>query len=187
MERVTWLVRHGEATHNVDFTNRGARAYMDPQHCDSLLTTVGETQARQCTLPYEVELVVVSPLRRALQTANLVKIASSIPVVVLDCVREFPIGHTPNIICGAYHPTSFDFSQMKPLYKNWEDGRLETISEVDERVLIFCEWLANRSERNIAVISHNSFLNRFMTNTCVARIDAKELSHACPIRWIPIL
>jgi len=179
-----WLVRHGEATHNVDFAQRGYAAYTDPKHRDSLLTALGEQQAMQCTLPPEVELVVVSPLQRALQTAEYAQFASSIPVIVLDCVREFPIGHTPNIVLHVHHPIGFDYSQAMAQQEDWSDGRMETSDEVDLRVRTFCEWLSQRPEQNIAVISHSSYLNRFMRNTGVLQAPDKPLPHVLPIHWV---
>ena len=70
------IFRHAEALHNEAFKVRGRVAYTDPQFLDPELTELGKQQCLELKPQvmerlHSMELVVVSPLRRTLQTALL--------------------------------------------------------------------------------------------------------------------
>lgn len=181
MAQVFWLVRHGEATHNLDGAARGEVAYFDPRHTDSLLTPLGEQQARDCTLPEEVELVCVSPLRRARRTAELVGNPSNAPTVVLPALREFPRGHTPNVWLGEPAGDTWLMPDCSPLGEvlAGSAGALETTEQLDERLAEVRTWLAARKERRIAIVAHGSLFHRLMG----CGPDEPFLPHAQPRQW----
>ena len=58
-----WCVRHGEATHNVDFAVRGEAAYVDPRHANSDLTPRGKA-------PEPVAQVSVEPAAKKQRVAE---------------------------------------------------------------------------------------------------------------------
>ena len=84
-------VRHGEAAHNVAYETRGEAAYVDPAYVNSSLTVRGRRQAAECRWPRKPTLGVASPLRRAQDTAHLA-LPLDVPLVTLDCIREYPNG-----------------------------------------------------------------------------------------------
>uniref|UniRef100_A0A7S0G969 Uncharacterized protein n=1 Tax=Proboscia inermis TaxID=420281 RepID=A0A7S0G969_9STRA len=129
------------------------------------------------------ELVVTSPLCRAVQTAIIAfsdhlpqninddnrkgnskkKNNATIPFVAHDLAREDHGVH----ICDKRRPRSqqgaefpqVDFTMVKSeeddLFRN--DQR-ESADEVCERIYQFLEWLRDRSEENIAVTTHSGWL-----------------------------
>lgn len=164
-----WCVRHGEATHNVDARQRGsAVAYLDPRHFNSELTPRGKAQARRCALPGRPDVAVTSPLRRAMQTAHIALIPhQGVPLVVLDCLREFPNGmHTPNRLFRSQD--------------TWRPDAEETPLALRGRVDAFLQWVRDvkHLHHKIAVFGHTSFLEALL-----GRGAAQPLPHAQVVRW----
>ena len=61
-------IRHGQSTFNAAWAATGA----DPMHYDARLSALGREQVaatRALLVPYPVEIVLVSPLTRAIETA----------------------------------------------------------------------------------------------------------------------
>ena len=74
--------RHGRGLHNVAARDRGKAAYKDPALIDAALDDVGREQANTlgkqlCEAGVLVDVVLVSPLTRALQTAMVSQVDSS--------------------------------------------------------------------------------------------------------------
>lgn len=154
-------VRHGEATHNVAFATQGEAAYVDPAHINSALTPRGRRQAAECTWPCIPEVGVSSPLRRALDTAHRA-LPLDIPLITLDCLREFPNGvHTPNRL--GRNPDS------------WQASPEETPDQLEKRVESFKAWARSAGYGCIAVFSHTSFLEALLGRK-------EELPHGCVVQ-----
>eukprot|EP01036_Dinobryon_divergens_P037286 gene37286-48748_t len=167
------FVRHAEGEHNV-VGEKDKRNYLLPAFEDAILSSVGviqsETLANKSTLINSIgnaQLVVVSPLRRALQTASLSfpYLIDRIPWIALECVREVTGLHP----CDKRRPvsvTSTDFphvnfehlvSDEDPLYHLYSNSR-EPEEKVVERCREFMRWLSLRPEREILVVTHDAFL-----------------------------
>ena len=56
--------------------------------------------------------------------------------------------------------------------------RKETIQELDNRVDQMFEWLEERNEKNIAIVSHSSFIGHFKDG--VMGDEDNELEHCFP-------
>ena len=69
-----YLIRHGEAQHNVLFKQHGMKTFFDQNYCDTKLTELGYNQAIRLGETWEeidkIDLVLVSSLTRTLQTAQ---------------------------------------------------------------------------------------------------------------------
>lgn len=67
-----YLIRHGEADHNVGAKLYGDAAYDMPQYWNPSLTEKGIQQARRLQTMIELQdkYIIVSPLQRALETAH---------------------------------------------------------------------------------------------------------------------
>ena len=99
--KVVYFIRHGESTANV--CEPGTRG----NHPDPLLTPTGLEQALSLTLKsrnWGVEVVVSSPLRRAMHTANLAFHGQGVPHYLQPLVREIG-GHSSGLLDhSAHHP-----------------------------------------------------------------------------------
>jgi len=178
------IVRHAEGTHNVASNPKAA------EHFDAMLTSLGEQQCAklhdltQSAMPGgPPQLIVSSPLTRTLKTAEIcfaTAIASGAPVVAEENFRE-----TVNYLPDARRTTRelsidfpyVDFSRIKneedPLWAKYvakfgdHEAHLDLRETNDAvglaiRVRAAMEFLASRSERTIAVVSHQAFLLHMM-------------------------
>lgn len=188
--KVVHLIRHGQGYHNVAAAHHGAAAYKDQTLRDSRLDETGRKQAKALGTQMrerrmQVDVVLVSPLLRTLETASLMfppqgttttaAAASNVPstrppMVAIELCREAFGGHP----CDQRSAVSVvskefghvDFSLVETDVDTWHDpDRRETVREVSIRAEKFLEVLRNRPERNIAVVSHGVFLETLL-NKC---------------------
>eukprot|EP01047_Picozoa_sp_COSAG01_P074335 COSAG01_NODE_12392_length_1748_cov_2.859231_2_plen_391_part_00 len=103
--RVVHFIRHAQGTHNIAVATEGEAAYANWKYRDARLTEVGREQARGAAptaAKMRFDTVLVSPLSRTLQTADLVlppscksKMVQPAPRSVLSTLPlRFP-GHPP--------------------------------------------------------------------------------------------
>eukprot|EP00850_Spirogloea_muscicola_P023171 SM000334S12540 [mRNA] locus=s334:51136:53698:- [translate_table: standard] len=206
------LIRHGQGYHNVA-GEMDYGAYMSAEYFDAALTPMGWQQTTALknhihNLPggLQVDLVVVSPLMRTLQTAagvfgsgKVVDGDSQTPLM-LSNVGKSEVGPISSKGCPPFvavemcrehlgvHPCdrrntltsyqdqfpSIDFSLVETDEDTWWHADVrESEEQLTARGQLFCQWLMNRNERNIAVVSHSSFLLHMLSlfgNDCEANI-----------------
>ena len=168
VEKVLYFVRHGEATHNVvRETHVGTdNPYLNPALTDAPLTAVGRAQAerlRPAADGLPLELVISSPLTRALETARLAfaaHLARGAPFVAVESCRE-QIGQN---LCDKRQPASLtrplfpeaDMSAIAEADELFTPAR-ETLGALAQRADAFLHEIRRRPEKHIAVVSHSSF------------------------------
>ena len=164
-----YFVRHGQAIHNVAKDNHKGEGnpYLDPALTDAPLTQLGREQARRLlpsTSALLVEVVICSPLSRAVETACLgfaAQLERGVPFVAVESCRE-QLGQNlcdarcETALAAAAH-TRVDFSAIAPTDELFTPTR-ETLSELTCRAAAFLRLLQQRPERRIAVVTHSSFL-----------------------------
>lgn len=162
------LIRHGQSQFNAAFDSIKR---VDPMIFDPRLTELGRAQAAKLADPARwsnVELVVASPLTRAIETAELAFAGHGAPLRIEALHRERAehsgdIGRrTPELKADFPH---LEFDHLDDRWWHHDPARPEAIAvETEEqllaRVAAFREWLAARREREIAVVGHGTFLNR---------------------------
>jgi broad specificity phosphatase PhoE len=170
--KTVYLLRHAEAQHNVvphNFT------LPDPS-----LTSRGVRQAQRLVDNFSadalanVELIVTSPLRRCLQTVSNAfgrRIDWGIvPVVVLPDLQE--TGDHPCDTGSSPAALEAEFPQLaseirRDLKPDWYAKVGENASDEEallERAQRVKQWLGDRPERVIMVVSHNGILRRLLGN-----------------------
>lgn len=164
MTRIVHLIRHGQSTFNHHYEVTGE----DPGHIDARLTELGLSQveeARRRMAEEPVDLVIASPLTRALQTAHGVFGDRDVPVLVTCKHRErlessCDVGRSPALLGADFPHWSFDHL-ADPW---WHAGELDTRGlpyepedVFQERVRHFAEWIDARPETAIAVVGHGTF------------------------------
>lgn len=179
-------IRHGESTFNAAHRATG----IDPNHRDARLTPRGEGQARAARarlrdIPFE--LVVVSPLTRAIQTAAILfeghpsEPRLLVEVLHRECQEsscdvgraaselkaDFPhldVGHLPEVWWHAEEGAALTFGLP-----------IEPRHLFDRRVAGFREWLRARPEKTIAVVGHGTFFyhltGTFLENCATIELD----------------
>lgn len=187
-EKIIHLVRHAKGAHNAaaefDYS-----AYKREDLEDAFLTEEG---VEQCFLLAEesefladaVELVIVSPMNRTIQTAvyGFPNLLGRVPWIARPEVRE-TMGQHP---CDRMMPVShkianypdIDFqalsnSDRDEAYYSYNDLR-EPLHDIEMRGRTFIEWLRNRPEKEIVVVTHSGFLLTFVNR--VLRDYVKDFS-----------
>lgn len=151
----------------------GPASYTDPALHDAPLNDVGRAEARAAALALHREerpfdLVVVSPLRRTLETASLLYDVPGVrrpPFLAFELVREaFGLytcdqRSTLTDLLADARWSHVDFSQIGSDADTWHNPACrETVGSVRERAVQFAAWLSARAEARILVVSHGVFL-----------------------------
>ena len=165
--KTLFLIRHGQSIANRDY-----RETIEYQ--DAGLTEQGIAQARALQKELEelqLELVVVSPLTRALQTCqNALPPSYSGPILVLPDIAEvcssyYSCGRKRSVVQPQF-PNTFDWSNV-PADGTWwwqydKGERDESRENINARMKKFRQFIAERPETRIAVFSHGDFLWDFL-------------------------
>ena len=94
MSKTLYCIRHGLALHNVLYWHVGTKAYTE--YNDTPLLDEGYVQAQDLKKNWEdinkIELVLVSPCMRTLQTSTNIFDKIGVKTIALDCLIEYPFG-----------------------------------------------------------------------------------------------
>jgi len=175
------FVRHAQALHNVDKSKLRTR--------DNPLTQAGIDQCLKARageagcLVAEAELVVVSPLRRALHTAQLLsgrnlEMEDGRFLVTPLCSEMVSspcdLGSPPRELIA-----DFPFQGVLDLADEWWPALPESTVSQEKRVLEFLGFLLDRPESKVVVVAHGDFLEwitgTFMSNLATHTVSADEL------------
>jgi len=206
--KIVHFIRHGEGEHNVAATEIGRDAYQLEKFFDTKLTQNGRKQAidlRSKLTHLGIEMVVVSPFTRTLETAKLVFLndsnshelsanetisnspssngeikTTSAPLVALEHIREhcgtYPCDQRQPIRVYQKQYPMVDFSLCSSDEDTmWTEVR-ESEEEMAARARKFLSWLEKRKEQTIAVVSHSGFLRVLFTVFHYLTDDKSKLS-----------
>lgn len=180
-------IRHGESTFNAAWRANP----VDPLHFDAPLSAIGHGQVAQtrATLArYPVNLVLTSPLTRALQTAHgLFDGHPDAPrIEVAPLLRErvensCDIGRAPAALAAEF--PSIDLSRLDEAWWHREgapDARgicVEPVAVVQARAAQFKAYVLARPERVLALVGHGTFFY-YLTGKVMANCEVTELDTA---------
>ncbi|WP_411137936.1 histidine phosphatase family protein [Streptomyces sp. C10] len=158
------LIRHGQTTFNAvyDITGR------DPLIFDAPLSPLGVEQVAKAAWKIrqlDVELIVTTPLTRALQTAVGLDSGGTTPILVERLHRErvtnsCDVGRSPAVLAADFPSLSFRHLPEVWWYEGEKDVRgvaVEPMEIFQRRVDGFRRWLARRDEACIVVVGHAEF------------------------------
>ena len=186
MKKTLYCIRHGYALHNKLFWDIGSRAYAE--YRDTPLLEVGYNQAKTLNKTWneidDIQLVVVSPCIRTLDTATFVFQHRNVPIIAKDFLIEYPLGG--HEICNKRKNVD-DLRYMYPyinfdIYDNelkWSNEK-ETITKLENRIEDMLDWIGNRRETRIAIVSHSSFIGQFKDKKIGD--ENNELIHCYPYK-----
>ncbi len=192
IQKTVWCLRHGLSLHNVMYKTMGMSAYTDLE--DTNLLEDGFIQAKNTNKNWKeinnIDVVYVSPLTRTIQTALNIFRGVDVKIYALDLIKEYPASYekinkrkSKQILIDNYGD-KIDFSLLlneKDSY--WQEGEenKESIYELKQRVDVAKHFLKHRNEKNIAMISHSSFINYFLYDN----LDDEnvELKHCFPYEY----
>lgn len=183
MVQDVYLIRHGQSTFNAAFAASG----VDPMHFDARVSEKGAeqiAQARQAALDLNVDLVVASPLTRALQTATGLFHGATVPIIVSSIHAErlehsCDVGRVPAVLSDEY--PALDFAHLDDCW--WHRGEtgegdftVEPEPVVMDRVAAFSQWISSRPEATVAVVGHGEFFQR---------LTGHYMENCEIMRWMP--
>lgn len=157
-----YLIRHGQSEFNAAHSEGAA----DPMIFDARLTEKGVAQAKQARAAVHdlgIQLVIASPLSRALQTARLI-FGGAVPIKVTAGVRErlihsCDVGRSPAALQADFPELSFD--QLENVW--WDHGQENALGYTVEpqdifarRIREFAKSLGPIYPRPIAVVGHGN-------------------------------
>ena len=192
--KVLQLIRHGYSLHNELFTKIGVQAFRIPLSYDAPLTNHGHVESIELGYnwdkKHDIELVLVSPLTRTLETCMNIFGDTNIPIECHEFLREYPIGEDTcnkrsslTEIKGKYLKIDFHLSMDDDLL--WKENYRETIPELEIRIQIMINYIRSRKETNIAIVGHSSFLGQFKDNHIGYKENGEpELKHCHPYEFI---
>ena len=143
------LARHGETDWNRQGRFQG--------HADPPLNATGHAQAAELAAELkDVELAAVysSPLRRALETAQLVAAEHGLEPVAVDALREVDVGSWQGLTrpeIETRYPEQF--ARWLDYDQGWEDG--ESYEEMGRRaVAALLEFAAAHEDERVLAVTH---------------------------------
>lgn len=170
MPRSVDLIRHGQSTFNAHYEATGE----DPLHFDARLTALGESQvaaARDRYRDRDYDVVLASPLTRAIQTAHGIFGDRDIPIEICVVHREWQISSCDIGRGVAELQADFPHLDFGSLSDPWwrHDAPIsplgfpqESEEQLAERVTAFSALIAARPEARIAVVGHGDFFRRMI-------------------------
>ena len=189
--KTLYFIRHGTALHNLLFWKIGNEAYTT--YRDTPLVQRGFEEASELGKTWkeinEIELVLVSPLLRTLQTQINIFGVNSSPIlkniISLDCLVESPIGGKE--ICNKRKNKSMlkknfpwvNFDHMENEEFKWSHNE-ETEEELQKRIDEFIEFIKTRCEQKIVIISHSSWITKYLYNKLSS--EENDLKHCFPYK-----
>lgn len=164
---------HHNVAGSIDYRN-----YLKEEFFDSSLSPLGEEQCREVAANESIQnnvlnskLVLVSPLRRTLQTALqcFPTFVNKIPFKALESIREqsglHPCDRRNSIKDQASMFPLVDFNEIfndeDPIYGLYPGAR-EPEEDVMARALKAIEYIITREEKEIIVVSHSSYLSKLL-------------------------
>ncbi|UJR08427.1 hypothetical protein I4U23_012697 [Adineta vaga] len=181
-QKVVYYMRHFEALHNIPPHNFSIH---DPE-----LSSLGQNQATNAIQNIQtissIDLVVCSPLIRTLQTYLLVfNNQRNIPLIIHPDLQEVcnepcDIGSPLNDLKTKFPTLLNEFDVFEDTFggNEWlEKNDLESIyspKQIQQRTKRFLQWLMNRSEKHIFIISHNLMLQELLPKEKNRKINLKN-------------
>ena len=141
-----YVIRHGQTDYNVKNVYQGQR--------DIPLNNVGIKQAEEIANKFKdikVDMILVSPLIRAKQTAEYISKVTGVPINIQECLIERSFGDMEG------HPNREDcnIGMLLDYDKNYDIYNVEPIQTLFKRVYSYMdEIIENFKSKNIVLVTH---------------------------------
>lgn len=140
-----FLVRHGQTDWNVQHKVQG-KADID-------LNNTGIAQASETSqklINTQIDLVICSPLKRAMQTAQIINKGRNIPIIYDERISERDFGEME-----GKRQEEFDFKGFWSYQKNIKYESAENIQDFFNRIYAFIDDITTKySNMNILLVNH---------------------------------
>lgn len=186
-----YLIRNGISTHDFNFLKYGPSTYFDPNFIDTQLTSKGHSQCTKLLTSWDditnIDIILVSPLHRALETANILFTNTNVSIICLEDLREYPnTGLTYNKrkskdILSKYFPNiDFTYISNNDHIWNWDD--IEEDISVKTRVDNIINLLKSINKKHICLISDIYILKK-LYETIYPNKTLSHLDYCYPCKF----
>ena len=145
-----YITRHGRTIWNEEGKLQGS--------LDSPLTQEGIQMAKDLSkriLPYNIELIVTSDLKRAKDTSSYIRGNMDIPIWHFEELREMSYGVWDGMkMEEVYEKYGDEFEKFKKDPHNYNNGSGETYYQLVDRVKASLEKIKNCGYENVLIVSH---------------------------------
>jgi broad specificity phosphatase PhoE len=201
--KIIHFQRHGQGYHNLiykvlqdngveieDIYSKDSvtNPFVRPEIVDSPLTELGRAQCakqrQKLSKAINPELLIISPLHRALQTAQITfqDFRDAVPFVAHEACRE----ELGLLTCNRRRPLSetkrefpsIDFSLLHPMEEDhlWDPNQREDPKSKSQRIYKFLvDFVRHQPQKEIAIVGHSAWLFT-MCNSVVDCGDDEDLS-----------
>ena len=143
-----FVVRHGQTDYNVKHLFQG--------YSDIPLNDIGMEQAKETARKFEnirIDLILVSPLKRALQTAEYIKNVTKSQMIIEDRLIERCFGNME----GHENRKDWNIQMMLDYDKNYKKENIEPIQEFFKRIYDFLEDITEKyADKTIVLVTHGA-------------------------------
>ena len=143
-----YVVRHGQTDYNVKKVFQG--------HIDIPLNETGEKQAQETASKFrniDVDMILVSPLQRALQTAKPISKITEVPITIEDRIIERSFGNME----GHQNREDWNIKMMLDYEKNYDIENIEPIQSLFKRVYDFLDEITEKyKDKKVVLVTHGA-------------------------------
>lgn len=141
-----YVVRHGQTEYNVKNVYQG--------QTDIPLNKVGIQQAKDTAKQFsgtKIDAILVSPLKRAKQTAHYISKITNIPITIEYGLIERSFGDME----GQYNREDCNIQMLLDYHKNYNIYNVEPIQELFKRVYCCMDSIVEKfKDKNIVLVTH---------------------------------
>ena len=143
-----YVVRHGQTDYNVKKVFQG--------HIDIPLNETGEKQALETASKFrniDVDMILVSPLQRALQTAQPISQITGVPITIEERLIERSFGDME----GHQNREDWNIKMMLDYEKNYDIENIEPIQSLFKRVFYFLDEITEQyKDKKVVLVTHGA-------------------------------
>lgn len=143
-----YVVRHGQTDFNIKKVFQG--------HIDIPLNEVGKEQAKETALKFkniDVDMILASPLQRALQTAEPISQITGIPITIEERLIERSFGDME----GKQNREDWNIKMMLDYEKNYDLEHIEPIQSLFKRIYDFLDEITEKyHNKRVVLVTHGA-------------------------------
>ncbi|KKS30708.1 MAG: Phosphatase [Parcubacteria group bacterium GW2011_GWA2_43_11] len=174
-----YFIRHGQSMGNL-------RQIF--QNADDPLSEAGTIQAKivaRKALSFNADVILTSPMVRAYQTAETIRLMTNLPLETLDTLHEY---RAPSKLRNksVTSPESNEFYKeiLAHLHvPDWHYDDEENYSDLYARAILLLDNLAEREEETIIAVTHGAFM-RILLATMMTEGNADALTAIRLVRFL---
>lgn len=143
-----YVVRHGQTDYNIKHVFQG--------HIDIPLNETGKKQAQEIALRFkdiDIDMILVSPLQRTIQTAEYISQVTDIPITVEERIIERSFGDME----GHQNRENWNIKMMLDYNKNYNIENIEPIQSLFKRIYNFLDEITEKyKDKKIVLVTHGA-------------------------------